>query len=103
MTDLLKAAAAVLAMCESIGDFRNGVTDPTGSIDEGEVRAGELLEELRAALASPPVAVQEDAQPIALEALELVAMQPATRGVYLLDQQDMDFVKRAVKALKEQA
>jgi len=44
-----------------------------------------------------------DARPIALEALELVAMQPATRGVYLLDQQDMDFVKRAVKALKEQS
>lgn len=37
---------------------------------------------------------------IALEALELVAMVPATRGVYLLDQQDMDFVKRAVKAMK---
>lgn len=48
-------------------------------------------------------AVLSAASPIALEALELVAMQPATRGVYLLDQQDMDFVKRAVKALKEQA
>ena len=53
---------------------------------------------------APSVGGKEgDAHAITLEALELVAMQPATRGVYLLDQQDMDFVKRAVKALKEQA
>jgi hypothetical protein len=47
---LVRAASAVLAMCDSIGEFRNGVTDSTGTIDEGSVRAGELLEDLRAAL-----------------------------------------------------
>lgn len=30
------------------GDFRNGVTDPTGTLDEGVVLAGGLIGELRA-------------------------------------------------------
>lgn len=55
---LREAASAVLAMCDSIGDFRNGVTDPTGTIDEGAIRAGELLEDLRRALATPSPAPQ---------------------------------------------
>ena len=60
--DLMEKASAVLAMCEAIGDFRNGVTDPTGSIDEGEVRAGELLSELRAAISKAlPVATKDAA------------------------------------------
>lgn len=33
------------------GDFRNGVTDATGTIDEGDVRAGEVHDAVRALLA----------------------------------------------------
>jgi hypothetical protein len=31
-------------MCKVHGDFSNGVTDATGSIDEGNVRAGEIID-----------------------------------------------------------
>lgn len=48
--ELLSAAVAVLEMCERHGDFRNGVTDPTGSIDEGNVLASQYFEVLRAAI-----------------------------------------------------
>lgn len=46
---------------------------------------------------------ERHAREIVLEALELVAMVPATRGVYVLDQQDMDFVKLAIKAATKDA
>jgi hypothetical protein len=36
----------LLGLCDH-GDFSNGVTDPTGSIDEGCVRAGEVFDEVR--------------------------------------------------------
>lgn len=32
------------------GDFRNGVTDSTGTIDEGNVKAGQILLEARRSL-----------------------------------------------------
>lgn len=47
MTDAQKAALIQLIHAADAayyqGDFRNGVTDATGTIDEGEVRMGELL------------------------------------------------------------
>lgn len=49
--DLLIASKNVLNMCLFHGDFRNGVTDPTGSIDEGDVNASRLLNELEKAIA----------------------------------------------------
>lgn len=49
--DLLVASKAVLEMCLFHGDFRNGVTDPTGSIDEGDVTASRLLKGLKEAIA----------------------------------------------------
>lgn len=49
--ELLAASEAVLEMCVHHGDFRNGVTDPTGSIDEGNVIASRYLEALRLAIA----------------------------------------------------
>lgn len=49
--DLLAASIAVLEMCEQHGDFRNGVTDPTGSIDEGEVIASRYFGTLKSAIA----------------------------------------------------
>lgn len=49
--ELADAAACVLGMIDGLQpDFRNGVTDATGTIDEGDVRAGEAIERLRAAL-----------------------------------------------------
>jgi hypothetical protein len=38
------ALRALVEMCKVHGDFSNGVTDPTGSIDEGDVRAGEIID-----------------------------------------------------------
>lgn len=34
----------LIEMCLLHGDFSNGVTDPTGSIDEGEVKASEVID-----------------------------------------------------------
>lgn len=52
MVKELKAAlGGITAMCEQHGDFRNGVTDPTGTIDEGDVVAGRVIGSARAALA----------------------------------------------------
>lgn len=44
LVDGLERAMQLLAY----GDFKNGNTDPTGSLDEGEVLAGRIYEELRA-------------------------------------------------------
>lgn len=52
-----ETARKLLEVCETAillienGDFRNGVTDPLGTIDEGAFRAGELITECREALA----------------------------------------------------
>ena len=46
---LVEAATTALRLI-GIGDFRNGVTDPTGSLDEGDVRAWGIYSELSAAL-----------------------------------------------------
>ena len=48
---LVEAAENGLRLIAS-GSYHNGVTDPTGSIDEGEVRAGQIYGALRAALAA---------------------------------------------------
>lgn len=48
--DLLEALKTITCMCESAGDFSNGVTDPTGTIDEGNVRASEVIQQARAAI-----------------------------------------------------
>lgn len=58
-TELVRAASAVFDMCMFHGDFRNGVTDPTGSIDEGNAIASQYLDALRAAIAK----VTGEAQP----------------------------------------
>ena len=49
--ELEGALGGITAMCEQHGDFRNGVTDPTGTIDEGNVVAGRVIKSARAALA----------------------------------------------------
>jgi len=53
---LRTAAADALTLLEyAIGSdaFKTGVTDPTGSIDEGDVRASGIINELRKALEGP--------------------------------------------------
>lgn len=47
--NLLETIKMLIEVCHH-GDFRNGVTDPTGSIDEGEVRTGELIDDARRVL-----------------------------------------------------
>lgn len=51
--DLLTALQDMLELCQHAngGAFSNGVTDATGSIDEGEVIAGKIEGRARAALA----------------------------------------------------
>ena len=51
--DLHSAAEAAYELLLH-GDFRNGVTDSTGSIDEGDVRSGEIIDRLRGALDGLP-------------------------------------------------
>lgn len=54
---LIAAAPDLLAACEFAmkviehGDFKNGVTDPSGLLDEGEVRVSQFYEELRTLVA----------------------------------------------------
>ena len=48
--ELCKAVQEALDFTAVIGDFRNGVTDPTGSIDEGEVAWCGIRDRLRLAL-----------------------------------------------------
>jgi len=47
----LDALTALLYMCEVHGDFSNGVTDSTGTIDEGNVRSSEVIRSAWDALA----------------------------------------------------
>ena len=54
---LVEAATNALTLITH-GDYRNGVTDPTGAMDEGDVRAGRVYTALKAALAA-----REEAQP----------------------------------------
>jgi len=65
------ALAQLVEMCEVHGDFSNGVTDPTGSIDEGNVRASEIIRAARAALANIPPAKGDSAA---------LAPTPASQG-----------------------
>ncbi|WP_182342676.1 hypothetical protein [Comamonas koreensis] len=51
INELVDALRGITEMCEFHGDFSNGVTDPTGTIDEGNVRACEFIHAARAALA----------------------------------------------------
>jgi|HubBroStandDraft_6_1064221.scaffolds.fasta_scaffold04948_4 hypothetical protein len=57
---LRKATDMLIQLCEHAnrGAWENGVTDPTGSIDEGNVLAGDIISEARAALAVLPAAPQ---------------------------------------------
>lgn len=48
--ELEEALNCITSMCETHGDFRNGVTDPTGTIDEGNVIAGRIVGDARAVL-----------------------------------------------------
>jgi len=48
---LVEAAENALTLIAH-GDYHNGVTDSTGSVDEGEVRAGRIYGYLHAALAA---------------------------------------------------
>lgn len=48
---LVRALEAMTGFCDEHADFRNGVTDPTGAIDEGNARAAEYFSIARAALA----------------------------------------------------
>lgn len=43
--ELISRLNLIFHMCSMHGDFRNGVTDPTGAIDEGDVVAGEVFDE----------------------------------------------------------
>jgi hypothetical protein len=49
---LYKALSDLYDMCLCNGNFKNGVTDATGTIDEGEVKAGDYLDKARAAIAA---------------------------------------------------
>lgn len=51
INELVDALRGITEMCEFHGDFSNGVTDPTGTIDEGNVRACEFIHAARATLA----------------------------------------------------
>lgn len=51
---LREALETITSMCEMHGEFSNGVTDSTGTIDEGNVRAGEIIGAARAALKETP-------------------------------------------------
>lgn len=48
--EMYEALVALLELCYH-GDFKNGVTDSTGSIDEGDAIASERIDRARAALA----------------------------------------------------
>lgn len=48
--DLVAALKDLLDMCMSNGDFRNGVTDHSGSSDEGEYFSGLCFDRARRAL-----------------------------------------------------
>lgn len=47
---LVEALDALTSLCEVHGDFRNGVTDPMGTIDEGDYIANLIICDARAAL-----------------------------------------------------
>jgi hypothetical protein len=48
---LISAAESLIGVIDGVGvSFKNGVTDPTGTIDEGEYYAGQALAELEDAL-----------------------------------------------------
>jgi hypothetical protein len=47
---LVEALEALTSLCEVHGDFRNGVTDPMGTIDEGDYIANLIICDARAAL-----------------------------------------------------
>jgi len=49
--ELLEALKTITSMCESVGDFSNGVTDSTGTIDEGAILAIRFIQDARAAIA----------------------------------------------------
>lgn len=50
----LKQAEQLIGQANA-GAFENGVTDPTNTIDQGDVYAGQVLSEIRAALAAAEV------------------------------------------------
>lgn len=49
-TKLIETAERMVATCHGTADFRNGVTDPTGSIDEGEVYGWDAVSSLEQAI-----------------------------------------------------
>jgi len=49
--ELLEALKTITSMCESVGDFSNGVTDSTRTIDEGAILALGVIQDARAAIA----------------------------------------------------
>lgn len=57
------------------GAFTNGVTDSTGSIDEGEVRAGQIIADARRALASLRAPEGRGAEAASGEALARAVLQ----------------------------
>lgn len=52
-TTLRSALFNLIMFARSQGDFKNGVTDNTGMIDEGEVKAAQFFEEAEKAMTSP--------------------------------------------------
>lgn len=44
-----EAIDRLISMCLVHGDFSNGVTDPTGTIDEGDVKAWEIISDAKVA------------------------------------------------------
>lgn len=57
--ELEKAFRGFVEFCDAWADFRNGVTDPTGSLDEGNVIAAEQFRQARSLLSTTQ---QEDSQ-----------------------------------------
>lgn len=56
---LVKALTELLDICESLGDFKNGVVH--NCIDEGEVYAGQLIDQARDALTLVGASPQQSA------------------------------------------
>lgn len=65
---LHKAANSLLELVDATSpDFRNGVTDGSGGMDEGNVWAGTIIDEMRSALRVKPMSVNNDSGALILE------------------------------------
>ncbi len=79
----------------------NGVTDPTGSIDEGEVRAAQIIENARAVLADlnpphPNPSFEQVHQRLIKRLTDLAGRDVAVHGAMALVRQDVCTLEEAM-------